>query len=486
MSGPDDVRARALRTLGGDGTAEARSAVLVAGLGQDLGLSHCRLYVRDGEGEPLRLAHGWSGTSIGGDDPQLELHTVPVAPLGPVTTTSGAFQALSLPLGGARSAVLLLRDHAGGLSRGARRAVLQEAPTLAAVVGQLRREAALERDLAATTARSDSGRRLHGSAVELEQFLRLLLELAVSATTSEAGFVAVAGPTGELVVRARIGLAPELPLDLSPQNGLFDWELAEPDAPLLLRDPQQAAELGMRSVLALPLQRDGLPLGVIGLATLTRPAAFGSQSLQLLSSFLDQISLMLDNQRVFAEFTERYLGVLEGLAAAVDARRPGTVGYAPTVAAVAAATARQLGLSAAEQEALHRAGLLHDIGLAALPGARDRYAVDVEHPVVGAGLLETVPVSPVLVSAVQCHHEWFDGWGFPGGLRGEQIPLGGRVLAYAAFAADMRTGDPARPAWQVERIVAEVRSRSGSQFDPQVVEVGAPLLGDVLSELQGG
>jgi len=489
---PEQVRATALGSLTASGPAEARTAQLMTGLGHELALADCRLYVRDGSASAYRLAQTWTSDTSGSRPPvptaeadrheaQLELTAGPSAPLETVLTQSGPLHALRLEVPGSLDALLLVRDARGGLSRGARRALVAGTDVLAAVVAELRREGELERDLATTTARAETSRRLHGSAVELDQFLRLLIELAVSATHSEAGFVAVAGPRGDLAVRARVGLSDEVEIDLTAQSGMFDWELAQADAPLLLRDPAQAAALGFRSVLALPLQERGVPLGVFGLVTMSRPAAFGEQSLQLLSSFADQITLMLDNQRVFAEFTERYLVVLEGIAAAVDARRPGTAGYSRTVARVAAAVSERMALAPQDQEALRRAGLLHDIGLAALPGARDHYAVDLEHPAVGAGLLETVPVSPVLVSAVQCHHEWYDGWGFPHGLRGDQIPPGGRILALAAFAGDMRTGDPARAAWSVERVIEEVRTRAGSQFDPLVVEASVPLLPDVLT-----
>jgi hypothetical protein len=499
MGGDGGLDQVVLGALALSGDAEARSAALVAGIGGRLELSDCHLYARDDTGGRYRLQHAWTspsrdherlegeGRSTGageasGGAPQLQLSLDPdTLPLAPVATEVGVLHALPLRVPGRIDAFLLVGNGRSGLGRGTRRALLHAHDVVTAVAGQLRHEAALERELATTTARAETSRRLHGSAVDLDQFLGLLLDLAISATSSEGGFVAVAGRDLQLRLRATRGLPEEvLAVDLSTRTGLFDWELASEDAPLLIRDPAQAAALGLRSLLALPLQQGAVPLGVFAVATMTKGGAFDAASLRLLASFADQVTLMLDNQRVFAEFTDRYLTVLEGISGAVDARRPGPARYSQVASSVAEAVAGNLGLSSDDRAALRRAGLVHDVGLAAMPSATDQYAVDVEHPAVGAGLLESVPVRPILVEAVECHHEWYDGWGFPRGLRGEEIPIGGRIMGLAAFAADMVTGDPVRAGWGVDRLVEEIVTRAGSQFDPAVAEAAIPLLPDHL------
>jgi GAF domain-containing protein len=499
MAGDEELGQLALDALAWSGDAEARTDALVAALGQRLDLADCHLYTRDDAGRSYRLQHAWTASGLARDEsaasggstgagaasggaPQLQLSLDPgTPPLTGVATEVGVLHAVPLRVPGRIDAFLLVGNGRAGIGRGTRRALTRSLDVVAAVAGQLRHEAELERTLAATTARAETSRRLHGSAVDLDQFLGLLLDLAISATSSEGGFVAVAGGDLELRLRAARGLPEEvLAVDLSAGTGLFDWELASEAAPLLIRDPAQAAALGLRSLLALPLQQGTVPLGVFAVATLTRPGAFDAGSLQLLSSFADQVTLMLDNQRVFAEFTDRYLTVLEGISGAVDARRPGPARYSQVASSVAEAVAGNLGLSSDDRAALRRAGLVHDVGLAAMPSATDQYAVDVEHPAVGAGLLESVPVRPILVEAVECHHEWYDGWGFPRGLRGEEIPIGGRIMGLAAFAADMATGDPVRPGWGVDRLVEEIVTRAGSQFDPAVAEAAVALLPDHL------
>jgi putative nucleotidyltransferase with HDIG domain len=308
----------------------------------------------------------------------------------------------------------------------------------------------------------------------------------VRSTLAEGGFVAVADRTGRLEIKVTNGLSvPILPADLEPDNGLFDWSLAGGSGALLIRDPERAQQLGIRSILAVPLVRAGAPLGVVALTTFTRAAAFSEHNLDLLGSFAEQVSLMLENQRLSEDFSHRYMGVLEGIARSLDARRPETVGYHRRVSTVAMAVATAMSLDPVEVDAVRRAGLVHDVGLAAIPLVGQTFLADVEHPVIGAQLIEALPLHPSVAAAVACHHEWYDGWGGPRGLRKDDIPMSGRVLALAAFAVQMSCGDIARPPWPVSRVVDEVERRRGTQFDPDIVDTGAAALRSALAGTPG-
>lgn len=350
---------------------------------------------------------------------------------------------------------------------------------IALVLAIARREEELRQRLASATAQLEAGRRLAGSAVDVERLVGLLLELALSATRTDAGFVAFAAEgSGGLAVRAAAGMPAGFAdaVDLTPETGLFDWSAADGGA-LFLRDLEAAAALGIRSLLAVPLlTEDGAPLGVFALVSFGAAAgdALDEHSLDLLEAFAEQVRLMLHNARLFGTFAERYLATVQGLAGALDARRPESVGHHAAVSAAAEAVAREAGLPGEEVDAARLAGLVHDVGLAA--AADGGWEFDVEHPTVGASLIGHLPLHPGVAGAVATHHEWFDGWGFPGGLKGEDIPRSGRALGVAEFVVEMTTADAVRTALTPQQLAAELRQRAGSQFDPEAADAALRLL----------
>ena len=81
-----------------------------------------------------------------------------------------------------------------------------------------------------------------------------------------------------------------------------------------------------------------------------------------------------------------------------------------------------------------------------------------------------------VLKAIATHHEWFDGWGFPQGLKGQDIPLEGRLLAIAEFMVEMTTDNPLRAAWPADKLVDELKQRQGNQFDPELTELALNLI----------
>ncbi|MDX6731085.1 MAG: hypothetical protein QOC54_1033 [Baekduia sp.] len=397
----------------------------------------------------------------------------------PRVVTSPVGQLYSLPvIAGDGELIALLR--AGPVAdedvpRGVIAAHEEIADHLAVVIATARREEELRQKLTSATAQVEASRKLAGSAVDVERLVALLLDLALGGTRTEAGFVAVRSEGHGLEVRAATGMPEGFAdtVDLTPDSGLFDWSAAEGGA-LFLRDFEAAERLGIRSLLAVPLMEEGEPLGVFALVTFAEGAAFDDHDLSLLEAFAEQIRLMLYNAQLFGSFTERYLTTVEGLAHALDARRPDTVGHHHAVSGVGEAIAREAGLDEPEAEAVRVAGLIHDVGLAG--SAEGSWESDVEHPTVGASLVAHLPLHPGVSGAVATHHEWFDGWGFPSGLNGDEIPPTGRALAVAEFLVELATPDEVRPGWPRDKLAVELAQRSGSQFDPAMAEAAARLL----------
>lgn len=387
-----------------------------------------------------------------------------------VDTPAGRLRSLPLSLDGDLIGLLQLGPVDDDLPRQARQALEPVRFPLALALHRARDEHALRQRLDTALARIDVARRLEGSALDLDRFVSLLLELALRSTGTEAGFVATVDPHGgPLAIRAQRGFPEGLAeqLDLSPEGGLFDWAPAAEGGALVLQDLDAAARLGIRSLLAVPLADGEAPLGVFALVNFGQARTFEEGSLDLLATYAGQIKLMLRNARLFEDFTGEYLHTVMSLARSLDARRALTRGHHERMADVAEGIARALALPEEEVDAIRTAALVHDVGLAGVVET-EAYIADVEHPMVGASLVEHLPLHPWVSSAVGTHHEWFDGWGFPQGLKGEEIPLGGRVLAAAELLVELATGDAVRGPLPRDRIAAELEARSGSQLDPRV------------------
>jgi HD-GYP domain-containing protein (c-di-GMP phosphodiesterase class II) len=173
------------------------------------------------------------------------------------------------------------------------------------------------------------------------------------------------------------------------------------------------------------------------------------------------------------------------LAKAVDARDTYTGSHSERVGELSARVATRLGLDAEQVELTRLAGSLHDLGKLAIPEeilrkpgtlADSERLVLERHPQIGFRMLDSLGVDPV-ADLVLHHHERWDGAGYPDGLRGEQIPLGARII-FVTDAYDAMTSDRIyRPKRSSQAALAELERCAGTQFDPDIVAAFAEELG---------
>jgi len=175
-----------------------------------------------------------------------------------------------------------------------------------------------------------------------------------------------------------------------------------------------------------------------------------------------------------------HLRTIEGLALAIDAKDHTTHEHLHRVRTYAVEIAKELGLSEPELDALRAAALLHDIGKLAVPDhiinkpgrlTPEEFEKMKIHPIVGADILERVafpyPVAPI----VRAHHEKWNGKGYPDGLKGEEIPMGARILAVVDCLDALASDRQYRKALPLDEAMRKVSEDAGTSFDPQVVEV---------------
>jgi putative two-component system response regulator len=176
------------------------------------------------------------------------------------------------------------------------------------------------------------------------------------------------------------------------------------------------------------------------------------------------------------EVRKVFLGAIEALAFALEAKDKYTAGHSRRVTEIAVAIGKELGLSATDMEDLRWGGLLHDVGKIAVdqliqnkPGelTAEEYEHIMTHPHVGAGIVKPV-VNDKVVEMIEHHHDYYDGSGMNQVVKGEDIPLGARILAVADAFDAMTSDRPYRSAMSPEEALNEVRRHTGTQFDPLV------------------
>ena len=194
---------------------------------------------------------------------------------------------------------------------------------------------------------------------------------------------------------------------------------------------------------------------------------------------IDNATLFNDQQRANVELALAYDVTLEGWSRALDLRDEETEGHSQRVTEMAVRLARRMGVDDADLVHLRRGALLHDIGKMGIPDSillkpgplsDEEWEVMRKHPAYAYELLSPIAFLHPALDIPYCHHEKWDGTGYPRGLKGEQIPLAARIFAVVDVWDALRSDRPYRNAWPMEKVQAHILSLSSSHFDPLVVE----------------
>ena len=192
-----------------------------------------------------------------------------------------------------------------------------------------------------------------------------------------------------------------------------------------------------------------------------------------------------DEQRHVREMADLHLATIEALALAIDAKDQTSQSHIRRVQLYAAALARALGMTENDIQGVKTAALLHDIGKLAVPEhilskpgplTPEEFQKIRAHPKVGADIISAVPfpypVSPLILS----HHERWDGKGYPAGLKGEEIPLGARILSVVDYFDALMAERPYHKAMSFDAAIGLLQQEAGKGLDPTVVEKFIELL----------
>ncbi|NOH02457.1 MAG: HD domain-containing protein [Chloroflexi bacterium] len=240
------------------------------------------------------------------------------------------------------------------------------------------------------------------------------------------------------------------------------------------------------SILCAPLKIKDELIGVIYVDNSAHAGIFQTGDLQLISSFANQAAVAIDNARLIdqlqasnQDLEEAYQATLEGWVRALDLRDKETEGHTIRVTEITERLARRIGVNENDLVHIKRGALLHDIGKMGIPdgillkpGAltpEERLLIQ-KHPMYAYEMLSPIKFLQPALDIPYCHHEKWDGSGYPRGLKEEEIPLAARIFSVADVWDALVSNRPYRKGLLPADVKKKIREQSGVHFDPHVVE----------------
>ncbi|MCJ7583228.1 MAG: PAS domain S-box protein [Anaerolineales bacterium] len=252
-----------------------------------------------------------------------------------------------------------------------------------------------------------------------------------------------------------------------------------------LRSPYFSAE-GFVAYYGVPLIAKGQVKGVLEVFHRS-PMEDDPAWLNFLETLGGQAAIAIDNTQLFdslqrstADLVVAYDATIEGWSAALDLRDKETEGHSLRVTEMTMQLARSLGIGEAELVHVRRGALLHDIGKMGVPDSillkpdkltDEEWVLMRQHPQLAFDMLAPITYLKPALDVPYCHHEKWDGTGYPRGLKGEEIPLSARIFAVVDVYDALISDRPYRRAWTREKTISHIGEQAGCHFDPEVVKV---------------
>lgn len=330
------------------------------------------------------------------------------------------------------------------------------------------------------------------SVLDIDTLLNLILQKAEELMDAEASsvfrideeknelyFMTARGEKGKEVKEIRIPMG----------KGIVGW-VAQHKKPLLVpdvtEDPRwfkgvdKKTKFVTRSIIAVPLFVKGKIIGVAEVLNKRGNKKFNQEDLEMYSALANQIAIAIENASLYKELDELFLSSIRAIVEAIDAKDPYTKGHSARVVEYALVIGEGVKLDKEILKDLELSAVLHDVGKIGIPDkilskpgilTADEYAYMKKHPELGAEIVEPIKKLKKLVPHILHHHEKYDGTGYPAGLKGEQIPLGARIIAIADSFDAMTSDRPYRPRMGIKIALQEIKKHRRTQFDPELVSV---------------
>jgi len=322
--------------------------------------------------------------------------------------------------------------------------------------------------------------------------IRRLFDESVTmvAATMDAGIVSlmlVDPERGDLFVASSRGLeAQNLPMRRTAVRSGVAGTVAAWAKPVLVNNIEtdrrfqrlNHPQYSTKSLLSVPMMVEGEVLGVVNVNNKLSRASFDEHDLAVLVALVERIGSAVERATTFPDSEQAVAEAIEAVRGIARLREHGLIASGNAVRRVRR-LARELGMEDADVDQAGWVAAIHDIGMTGFHrriqamrgplGDEERQTL-AEHPEIGVRMLRPIEYVGSVRETVLAHHEHWDGSGYPRGLRGEEIPLGARVIAVVDAYESMVSGRPWRSSRTPEDAVAELRRFAGSQFDPLVVD----------------
>lgn len=345
------------------------------------------------------------------------------------------------------------------------------------------------------------GNVINSASLNREEVLEGVMDSLIAMMRAERGFLMLRDEqTGEL--KPEVARPPSLGTEAFEFSHTIVQRVAESGEPVLTTNAQEdprfegqmsVAAYQLRSIICAPLLNKDKLIGVIYVDNRARAGLFQKSDLDLIHAFANQAAVAIDNATLFDnlqrsnrelqksknELEEAYQKTLEGWVHALDLKDKETEGHTRRVTSLTERLARSMGVEGDALEHIRRGALLHDVGKMGIPDSilmgkeqltpEERELIR-QHPIYARDMLWPIKFLRPAIDIPYCHHEKWDGTGYPRGLKGMEIPFAARVFMIVDVWDALVSDRPYRKALPPDEVRSRIKADSGKHFDPNVVK----------------
>jgi HD-GYP domain-containing protein (c-di-GMP phosphodiesterase class II) len=328
--------------------------------------------------------------------------------------------------------------------------------------------------------------------LDIEKLTHLILSEISNTLHIERGAILIKSvERGDYQVIAEEGEKKHFPSGFRADHPIVTW-MSKQNHPLLHHDlslmpifksmwKEETEELEkFNAEIFLPLSSKGELIGILVLGKKLSSQPYTQDEQLIFSTLANQTAVAIENARLYEELRGSFVQTVIALANAIDIRDTYTNTHSQQIANWAAEAARQLGCTHEEINEIYLGGLLHDIGKIGIPDAilqkptkldQAEWEIVHTHPTLGAELISPIKKLAGVSPMIESSHERYDGLGYPHGKKGEEIPLGARIISVVDSYSAMLDKRPYKEPYSKDKIIFELKENTNKMYDPKVVEV---------------